>query len=400
MRVLIINTLFPPHLFGGAERSVEELAHAVAALGVDVTTLSLEPSGQRREVTGEIRSVYVPLRNLYWPYGESQRPALLRKVWHAIDLYNPAMVRPVMAAIRAARPDVIHTNNLQGFSMSAWHAAARARTPVAHTLRDHYLSCARSTRFGGTDVCARTCASCVPFLLARRRASVRVGAVVGVSRHILEQHLGLGFFPAATLTRVIHRAPPPVADTAREAPRDPPIRLGFLGRLDPIKGIELLIRAVRARRDARFELVVAGEGEREFVASLQALADGAAVSFRGAVDGRRFLEDIDVLVVPSLWDEPSARVLLEAMAQAVPVIASRRGGSPELVEHGVSGLLFDPGQPASLDAALTRIAEEPELRAQLSRGALARAREAARAPLGRSYLELFEELARVSRARG
>jgi len=384
VHVLLINSLYPPHLVGGAERSVAELAADLTAEGARVTVLSLSPEGAGAQDQGGVRVRTVPVANLGWPYAPSA--ALTRKLWHAVDLYNPLMGASVARVIAAERPDVVHTNNLQGFSVAAWAAARRAGVPVAHTLRDHYLSCARSSRCRGATPCARTCLACVPFLAARRRASALVDAAVGLSRHILELHRGLGFFPHATTLRVIHRGP------ALAAPRAPapvrPLRLGFLGRIDPVKGVELLIRSLPGGA----ELHVAGEGAPDYVARLRALPGAARVVWRGPVDGPTFLRELDVLVVPSLWDEPMGRVLLEGLAAGLPVVASRRGGIPELVEDGRSGLLFDPDVPGELARVLGALTR-PRL-AELAAGALARAQALAREPLGRAYLEVYEAITR------
>jgi len=77
---------------------------------------------------------------------------------------------------------------------------------------------------------------------------------------------------------------------------------------------------------------------------------------------------LDVVVVPSLWYENSPNVILEAFAHRTPVIVSDLGGMAELVEEGVNGLCFPPGEAASLATALRRLIEEPGLLARLRAG--------------------------------
>ena len=88
-----------------------------------------------------------------------------------------------------------------------------------------------------------------------------------------------------------------------------------------------------------------------------------------------FFTQIDVLLLPSLWQEPLARVILEAYAYGVPVVGSRRGGIAEHIEDGVTGLLFDPDEPRMLDAAVDRFLREPSLLSRMSQNASGRARE-------------------------
>jgi glycosyltransferase involved in cell wall biosynthesis len=79
-----------------------------------------------------------------------------------------------------------------------------------------------------------------------------------------------------------------------------------------------------------------------------------------------------VAVVPSIWPEPSATTVFEAMSCGRPIVCSDIGGLPEVVEHGVSGLIVPPGEPDALSRALDRLIGDPALRRRL--GAEARAR--------------------------
>jgi L-malate glycosyltransferase len=124
------------------------------------------------------------------------------------------------------------------------------------------------------------------------------------------------------------------------------VLVGTMGRLAPVKGLESFLRAavVISRERPNVKFVVAGEGPDE--GSLRALArdlglDG--VRFLGhRDDGHDVLAAMDIFVLPSL-SEGIPMVLLEALALGRPVVASRAGGIPEVVEHGVSGLLVTPG---------------------------------------------------------
>jgi glycosyltransferase involved in cell wall biosynthesis len=80
------------------------------------------------------------------------------------------------------------------------------------------------------------------------------------------------------------------------------------------------------------------------------------------------LRDIDVLVVPSRWPEIGPFVILEAFAAKTPVIAARMGNMPELVDHNVNGLLFEPDSASDLQAHMRRFLEEPDLYERLRAG--------------------------------
>ncbi|MGY1680941.1 glycosyltransferase family 4 protein [Geodermatophilus sp. SYSU D01176] len=150
-------------------------------------------------------------------------------------------------------------------------------------------------------------------------------------------------------------------------------RIGYVGRLAPQKRADLLVEAFGRLRGPA-SLVVVGDGpDRERV---HALAAGLPrVHLTGFVEHTAVpavLASLDVLVLPSAYEEMGS-VLTEALASGLPVVASDVGGIPEVVRHGVTGLLLPPGDVDALAAALDRLVADPGLRARLSAGARARA---------------------------
>jgi glycosyltransferase involved in cell wall biosynthesis len=161
--------------------------------------------------------------------------------------------------------------------------------------------------------------------------------------------------------------------------RPPPaehLRVGFVGRLIPHKGVDVLLEAVAG--DARFSVDIFGAGPEADRLAGEAVRLGAAdrVVFHGHVDEesvpgtyRRF----DVLAVPSVpmpgWLEQFGRVVVEAQASGVPVVASASGALPDVV--GDSGLLVPPRDPDALRAALGRLLDQPGLWSHLRESGLA-----------------------------
>src|SRR5262245_36411571 len=190
----MLNTLYHPHVGGGAERSVQILAETLVAQHTEVVVVSTVSSeAPTTNVLNGVKVVSLPIANLYWPFDRIERSRLRRKLWHVIDLYNPAMKSAVARLIHQERPTILHTNNLQAISVAAWRAARKAQVPVLHTLRDYYLTCARCLRYRNGRLCGRTCGTCLPFLLVRKRVSAAVTGVVGNSRAIHDHHRELGF---------------------------------------------------------------------------------------------------------------------------------------------------------------------------------------------------------------
>ena len=160
-------------------------------------------------------------------------------------------------------------------------------------------------------------------------------------------------------------------DVARFTPvrRDPPagrLRVGFVGRLIPHKGVDVLIDALAL--DDRLDADIYGAGPESDGLAARAVSRGVAdrVTFRGYIDEASLPEvfkAFDVLAVPSVpvpgWLEQFGRVVVEAQAAGVPSVASASGALPEVV--GAAGLLVPPGDPAALCAALVRVLDEPGL---------------------------------------
>ena len=171
---------------------------------------------------------------------------------------------------------------------------------------------------------------------------------------------------------------PVAADDAPLSNRSWRGELLYVGRLDERKGVDTVLRALVELPAAR--LTIVGRGDNAYLVRLRELAARLRVADRvvfTATDRsqlRSVYRAADVLVFPSVYEEPFGLVPLEAMACDTPVVATGRGGSGEYLTDGGNCLLFPAGDDAQLAGAISRLADHPDLRAKVVIGGRGAAR--------------------------
>lgn len=271
-------------------------------------------------------------------------------------------LRDVVAMRDLARRDGVDLIHGYGINLQAAFAARLARVPLVWSLID-----------SGAPGLIRALAA---RLLARWSSSV-----------LLDGRTMLSRYPAVGRGRTSLKVYYPPVDLSRFNPRAEgshgrSFTVGTVANINPDKGLDVLVDAaaiVLEQVDGRFEVT----GARH--ATHDALADGlvaqaarlpnGSFAFLGESDdvpGR--LARLDVFVVSSRR-EGTTTTAIEAMACGLPVVATQVGGVPEVVEHGVTGILVPSGDPAALASAILRLARDPQLRIEMGRRGRERAEE-------------------------
>ncbi len=361
MRILYVHTLYTPHIAGGAEISLKLLVEGMRAKGHEVAVLSLKPDGGLSSDWVDGVKVYrAGLKNSYWPFTKARPGKLQRLLWHLRDRYNRSMTGYVREVLAAEQPDVVSCHNLVGWSIAVWDEVRRAGIPIVQVLHDMYLLSPNSTLFkkGYTHAHQDTMSR----LLRRkhRKASRQLAAVVGISHSIMDWFLRYGYFGQVP-RYVVHNARNiPMASFPRMRKKGEGLTIGYIGTLTATKGVEWLIsQFMSSGVDGR--LRIAGKGKTDDVERFKRLAGkDNRIDFVGYVAPADFYETIDILAVPSLWEEPLGMVAVEGLANHLPVVASNRGGLRETVIDGVNGIHCDPDRPESLGQALATLWRDVE----------------------------------------
>ncbi|MGE5423267.1 MAG: glycosyltransferase, partial [Ignavibacteriales bacterium] len=238
MKIMIFNTLYFPHIFGGAEKSVQILAEGLADLGHEVVVVSTAPRDDV-VIVNKVQVYYVRHRNLYWGGMPATHNRFLAMLWHIIDVCNPYMYRALARIVSNEKPDIIHTNMLTGFSSAPWIVARRYKIPVVHTLREYNLICERMSMFHKDHNCSQQCISCRLATAPKKFLTNHdfVAHVVGLSNFIIHRHQDGKYFSGVTSSRIFNG----IKDVEKHHPTARitstlPIRILYLGRIDKAKG--------------------------------------------------------------------------------------------------------------------------------------------------------------------
>ncbi|MEE4409332.1 MULTISPECIES: glycosyltransferase family 4 protein [unclassified Serratia (in: enterobacteria)] len=332
MKIVLINTLYAPYKIGGAEVSVQMLAESLQSAGHQVRVFCLHEGDEiKHDVLNGVGIVYFPLKNLYWPFQKQAAGKLQKAAWHLLDSYNPFMTRMVRNELRAFAPDVVHTNNLSGFSVAIWRAAKKLGARVVHTTRDYYLFHPNGTLFQhgqNMDVKGRTVAITSYF---KKKASQNVDAFVGISKYISALHQENGFARNAQHTYIYN----PVAAVDFAPIPSEKVRIGFVGRLTEDKGFdEFCSLAKQGLQDPDVEFYAAGRFNNDASGEqMKALAETSGVKLLGFIKIEEFMAQVDAVVLPTRWNEPFGRAVAESAISGKVVYTTFSGGVTEIAAY-------------------------------------------------------------------
>jgi glycosyltransferase involved in cell wall biosynthesis len=271
--------------------------------------------------------------------------------------------------LRRGRFDIVHTHSFRTELGSVLWGRVPGLAPIVvrtvHNVDDEYVN--------------------QPYATMSRLSAHGLDRIVAISDAVAEYLRQDAALPDEKVVRIYYGIDPspfqPELLPPSRRPDDDPRRrptIGVVARLAPQKGHRVLFDALPTVRAAIPDVYarLVGHEELSTTAELRAYAVERGVSDLVAFEGFRpdvaqVMADLDVFVLPSLW-EGFGLVLLEAMAAGRPVVASAVGPIPEIVVDGVTGLLVPPGDPAALADAIVRLLRDPELAAALGRAGRAR----------------------------
>ncbi len=354
LKVLFVSESYPPESYGGGELSCALLASKLAECkGIEVTVLTSEVEGCP---TLERNKGVTILRKLKTGGGRATLWDNLKR-----KMYFKRSVRRQLGRI-VEEYDIVHFFNLTSI--------VKVDKPSFATINSYINFCPKGNLFYKDKEVCQGCSpvkfiGCIthseyigghrlrtPFkynplfwlplyidFLKRKKDIQKVDRFFSLSDFINGLLIKEGV-KKSKISKVVNISDIAESDDKMDLDQEG-VLLVYIGELSNIKGVDLLIKAFnRLNTDSR--LLIVGDGpEREKLTNLA----GPSVDFLGRVDHdavHSIYRQADVVVVPSLWPEPLSRVLLEAAHFGTPIVATRVGGSPEIVKDGYNGLLVDP----------------------------------------------------------
>jgi glycosyltransferase involved in cell wall biosynthesis len=421
MRIVQVVQGMPPDSFGGTEMYAAHLSGALRRRGHEVRVFSrandpIQPEYAVDTVTYDGLPV-TRINNTF-----------TRLNTFASSYVNAAVAHGFGEFLDATAPEVVHFHHLMYLSTTCVEEAAQRGIPVVMTLHDYWLICQRG-RFLKPDLSQCTgqseegCARCFAHLLsgkltpvyqrlkpvpgkhlwlrdrlrrayakysalrpppadareqiARRVAHIRevckaVSLFLAPSQFLREQFLAFGITPEKVIFAECGLPPVTLQNGRKRQPADP-IIFGYIGVVDPVKGIHHLVEAVAPLTSAELR-IYGGEADYapypdrgQFLAQLRS---SPHIRMMGRYDNHelgRILSEVDIVVVPSIWYENAPLVIREAFLAHKPVVTAAFGGMREWVQEGKNGLLFRPRDVTDLRRVLERFITDPTLVEKLSR---------------------------------
>jgi glycosyltransferase involved in cell wall biosynthesis len=415
VKIIHVPFCFHPDPMGGTEVYVEALGRHLTQQGV--LSVIAAPATENQSYSYN----HLPVR----------RFAISPEIRHLADLYGPGDRQGALEFAKlldAEQPNLVHLHAFtRGVSLRLVRAAKARGLPVVFTYHTPTVSCTRGTLLRwGEEICdgaidVATCTACTlqaqgaPKGLAKALAqlpspltqplahtplkgklwtALQMRAMVQCRSEVFQEFMAevdhviavcdwvkrvliLNRVPEAKITLIrqglCHEPPARATTPALVETPDRSLRLVFLGRLDPTKGLDVLIAAIGADPELKVTLdvygVLQGDGQDAYQQKLQALirADPRVV-LKAPIPADQVVTTLgayDLLVVPSQGLETGPMVVLEAFAAGVPVLGSRLGGIAELVSDGVDGLLVEADSGSAWTGVFKGLCDDRQALGQL-----------------------------------
>jgi len=362
-RILVCTNAYPPNFVGGAELIAHYQAKKLIEMGYEVIVFAGEHNNNGARYS---------VRKDRYDGIDVYRVCLHDRDYSSdyFNFFHRQIEECFSEMLSTFSPQVVHFHNIIGLSASLTRIAKNRGVKTFLTLHDYWGICFKNTLLkpDGTICDGHSkCHDCNPHIsdgeitdipIRLRKDFVLsqlefVDFFISPSAFVAKRYIEAGM--VAEKIRVI----PNGIDTKRfshikKTKSSTKLRISYIGYLGKHKGIDTVIESLAhlQNRDlVQINLIGDGEESVRYRDRVRELGVSDVVRFWGKIDNSRIEEvysQTDVLLLPSIWPENQPVSITEAMAARIPIMASRLGGIPELVEDGVTGFLFEAGNAIDL----------------------------------------------------
>ncbi|MGZ7119928.1 MAG: glycosyltransferase family 4 protein [Methanobacterium sp.] len=378
MKVCIVSNLYPPLAFGGATGVAASSAEHLAERGHEVIVITISPD--KKNYIEEINKVKVyrinPLNffSFYDDFKDRNRPAVLKFLWHAVDLWNVDSYFEIKKILKNEAPDIVHVHNYKGISMSLFNAVKKLNIPLVFTAHDHSFMCIRAGLLKGSgEMCHNPNLGCKFYVQIQKMLAAKPDLITAPSNFLIENFKKSGLFKDVEMIKI---ANPIVLGNEIHEKTYGNIDILYVGELYRHKGVETLIKAFKKLNNSNINLHLLGKIKDNSLIEL--IESDERIIFHGFLineELNNMYQKANITVVPSICFDNSPMVIYESFVNGTPVIGSKIGGIPELIQDGYNGFLFEPGNVNELMDLLKDLIDNPKKLKDLEKGALESVKE-------------------------
>ena len=335
MKILLVSSYYYPNIVGGAEISTQKLAEGLFQCGHEVIVLCSD-NYEKEEIIRGVRVIRIK--------NALHKGKLISTIEQFLwSRWNIFLSKRIYEILQRVSPDVIHSNSLYMLSPIVWKCAEELNIPVVHTLRDYHL-------YPQSHI----------MKMLYKQMSQKVSIVTSPSYFTLKFFCKKGYFKQAVeKKRIVNAIDEPVGIdkifSEKMFHKQQHVNFAYLGRYTEEKGLLWLVNVFEKMSHLDCSLYLFGHGPLEEDIKDRILTSKNIIN-KGFLKEEELYEElkiIDVIIIPSLWEEPFGRVILDAYVNAIPVIVTRMGGMPEFVKEGKTGFIVEPGNDLELIRALS-----------------------------------------------
>ena len=354
MKIAIFNEFYPPDHLGGAERTVQLIYEELSRRGQQSCVLTgyLEKPSSGGDIFRIIPRYNDPSRTI-------RRLTFIEKL--RLDIISYFEARKFYQKNNVS---ILLVRSARGISLRPIFAAMDLGIPVIFMVPDKWLADLK-----------KDCDSSVVYGKLRKKflyGNFDFHRILCPSKCLFDEYLNAGF-KRERLTILPHGTD---VDKFKPGKRDDSLagtNIIFVGRIFSIKGVHVLVEAAKILKESGhiFRINIIGKGQDEYESDIRKKIDEYGLDGNVFLEGMVSQEDIpkyyknsDIAVVPSL-KESFGITLIEAMSSGLPVIASKVGAIPEIIEDGTDGILVEPDEPEVLARAIALLIENKQKRIAL-----------------------------------